>query len=158
PTSEIRVSSSIVKISCSLCVTSTRIPTTHHIILAAPDGNEHSEPEVGLVCLEKDILTHLATLDHFSAWFLSSTACQEELMNRNRLAAGASLVVAVICSFAASPQMRAQDHKIQYPSMAPLDQYLMPDRDAEIVLARSAAPDAISRDATVFVLGRHGYE
>ena len=79
-------------------------------------------------------------------------------MDRNRLSAGASLVVAVICSFAASPQMRAQDHKIPYPSTAPVDQYLMPDRDAEIVLARSAAPDAISRDATVFVLGRHGYE
>jgi hypothetical protein len=41
--------------------------------------------------------------------------------------------------------------------MAPLDQYLM-DRDAEIALARSAAPDAISRDASVVVLTRHGYE
>jgi len=41
--------------------------------------------------------------------------------------------------------------------MAPLDQYLM-DRDAEIALARSAAPDSISRDATVMVLDRHGYE
>ena len=42
--------------------------------------------------------------------------------------------------------------------MAPLDQYLMADRDAEIALARSAAPDSISRDAEVMVLGRHGYE
>ena len=41
--------------------------------------------------------------------------------------------------------------------MAPLEQYLM-DRNAEIALARSAAPDAISHDATVLVLGRHGYE
>jgi hypothetical protein len=32
------------------------------------------------------------------------------------------------------------------------------DRDAEIALARSAAPEAISRDATVLVLGRRGYE
>lgn len=41
--------------------------------------------------------------------------------------------------------------------MAPLEQYLM-QRDAEIALARTAAPEAISRDATVLVLGRHGYE
>ena len=32
------------------------------------------------------------------------------------------------------------------------------DRNAEIVLARSAAPEAISRDADVLVLGQHGYE
>jgi hypothetical protein len=53
---------------------------------------------------------------------------------------------------------RAQDAKALYPSMAPLDQYLMTDRDAEIALARSAAPAAISSDAEVLVLGRHGYE
>ena len=51
----------------------------------------------------------------------------------------------------------AQDAKQAYASMAPLEQYLM-DRNAEIALARSAAPDAISHDATVLVLGRHGYE
>ncbi len=32
------------------------------------------------------------------------------------------------------------------------------DRDAEIALARSAAPESISRDAEVLVLGRHGFE
>ena len=53
--------------------------------------------------------------------------------------------------------VRAQDAKTPYPSMAPLDQYLM-ERDAEIALARSAAPESISRDAEVMVLGRHGYE
>jgi hypothetical protein len=41
--------------------------------------------------------------------------------------------------------------------MAPVDEYLMA-RDAEVALARSAAPDAISRDATVLALGRLGYE
>ncbi len=46
---------------------------------------------------------------------------------------------------------------MSYPSVAPLDQYLM-DRNAEIALARSAAPEIISRDADVLVLGRHGYE
>ena len=42
--------------------------------------------------------------------------------------------------------------------MAPLDQYLMADRSAEIAMARSAAPPSISDDAEVMVLGRHGYE
>jgi len=55
-------------------------------------------------------------------------------------------------------QAQAQDAKNPYPRMAPLDQYLIPDRDAEIALARTAAPPSISRDATVMVLGRHGYE
>jgi hypothetical protein len=32
------------------------------------------------------------------------------------------------------------------------------DRNAEITLARSAAPESISRDAEVMLLGRHGYE
>ncbi len=45
-----------------------------------------------------------------------------------------------------------------YSKMAPIEQYLMTDRDAEIALARTAAPDSISRDADVMVLGRHGFE
>jgi hypothetical protein len=45
-----------------------------------------------------------------------------------------------------------------YSRMAPIDQYFMADRDAEIALARSAAPDSISHDAEVLVLGRHGFE
>jgi hypothetical protein len=40
--------------------------------------------------------------------------------------------------------------------MAPLNLYLT-DRDTEIAMARSAAPDTISRDASVMVLGEHGY-
>jgi hypothetical protein len=51
----------------------------------------------------------------------------------------------------------AQEAKQPYPSMAPIEQYLM-ERTAEIVLARSAAPDAISQDASVVILTRHGYE
>ena len=42
--------------------------------------------------------------------------------------------------------------------MAKLGEYMMPDRKAEIALARSAAPDSISHDAKVLVLGPHGYE
>jgi hypothetical protein len=46
----------------------------------------------------------------------------------------------------------------QYLKMAPLDQYLMADRAAEIALARSAAPESISRDAEVLVLTQHGFK
>jgi len=53
--------------------------------------------------------------------------------------------------------MQAQS-KTLYPSMAPLDQYMISDRNAEIALARSAAPESISRDASVAVLGPDGYE
>jgi hypothetical protein len=55
-------------------------------------------------------------------------------------------------------QAISQDAKAPYPNMAPIDQYLMEDREAEIALARSAAPESISRDAEILVLGRHGYE
>lgn len=54
-----------------------------------------------------------------------------------------------------APKAAAQPDK--YSKMAPADQYMM-DRNAEILLARSAAPDSIARDATVVVLGRQGYE
>jgi hypothetical protein len=57
----------------------------------------------------------------------------------------------------AAGQAQAQDSKSPYPNMAPLDQYLM-ERNAEIALARSAAPATISHDAEVMVLGRHDYE
>jgi len=55
-------------------------------------------------------------------------------------------------------QAMAQDATTRYPKMAPIDQYLMADRDAEIALARSAAPESIAHDAEVLVLGRHGFE
>ncbi len=51
----------------------------------------------------------------------------------------------------------AQSEKAPYPAMAPLNQYLMPDQNAEIALARSAAPPSISAGAEVMVLGREGY-
>lgn len=50
-----------------------------------------------------------------------------------------------------------EDAKTPYPRMAPVDQYMM-ERDAEIALARSAAPASISKDAEVMVMGPHGYE
>jgi hypothetical protein len=55
-------------------------------------------------------------------------------------------------------QARAQDAKAVYSSMAPLEQYLMADRNAEIAMARSAAPPSIAQEADVMVLERQGYE
>jgi hypothetical protein len=79
-------------------------------------------------------------------------------MNRKRFQAMSSLGFVLILILAAAWQARAQDRPMLYPSMAPIEQYLMTDRNAEIALARSAAPEAISRDAEVLVLGRNGYE
>jgi len=66
--------------------------------------------------------------------------------------------IALIVMLGTSWHAIAQDAKAAYPSMAPVEQYLMEDRNSEITLARSAAPESISRDAEVLVLGRHGYE
>jgi hypothetical protein len=66
-----------------------------------------------------------------------------------------AFVIAIMLS--ALLPAEAQDRTTSYRSMAPIEQYLMADRNAEIALARSAAPASISRDATVMVLGRHGY-
>jgi hypothetical protein len=63
----------------------------------------------------------------------------------------------LVVALGASSQMLAQS-KTPYPRMAPLDQYLIADRNAEIALARSAAPDSISHDAKVLVLGPDGYK
>jgi hypothetical protein len=72
-----------------------------------------------------------------------------------KLSALAGSILMVVLG--AISQMQAQT-QTAYPSMASLDRYLMPDRNAEIALARSAAPDSISRDAKIMVLGPHGYE
>jgi hypothetical protein len=79
-------------------------------------------------------------------------------MNRKRFTAGALLTFALIFAIVTPGHVQAQNKKDSYPSMAPLDQYLMADRNAEIAMARSAAPEAISRDADILVLGQHGYE
>jgi hypothetical protein len=65
---------------------------------------------------------------------------------------------ALLLVLAIANQAMAQDAKTRYSKMAPVDEYLMADREAEITLARTAAPESISRDAEVLVLGRHGFE
>jgi hypothetical protein len=66
--------------------------------------------------------------------------------------------LALLLVLAAAHHAMAQDAAAAYTKMAPIDQYLMADQHAEIALARSAAPESISRDAEVLVLGRHGFQ
>ena len=70
----------------------------------------------------------------------------------------ALLVVLNMAYLGTANRAIAQDATTPYPNMAPINQYLMTDQAAEIALARSAAPESISRDAEVLVLGRHGFE
>jgi len=77
--------------------------------------------------------------------------------NKRVVRAVQSILGAMIVLIMSAGLGRSQDRPAAYPSMAALDQYLM-DRGAEIALARAAAPDAISRDAKIMVLGGHGYE
>ena len=62
-----------------------------------------------------------------------------------RLLAGAALLLTISAANATT-------------TMAPIAQYMMPDRVAEIALARTAAPASISAKANVLVLDAHGYE
>ena len=79
-------------------------------------------------------------------------------MNRRRLVRVACLSFGLILGLIGMKQGQAQAPKTAYSNMAPLEQYFRADRNAEIALARSAAPEAISRETKILVLGRHGYE
>jgi hypothetical protein len=65
--------------------------------------------------------------------------------------------VAMVALLCACPLAQAQTAQTKYPKMAPVEQYLM-ERNAEVALARSAAPPSIAQDAEVLVMGRRGYE
>jgi hypothetical protein len=78
-------------------------------------------------------------------------------MKRETVKMMPSWALALALSMSTTRNARARDAKNPYPNMAPLENYLM-DRDAEIALARSAAPSSISHDATVVILGKNGYE
>jgi hypothetical protein len=63
-----------------------------------------------------------------------------------------SLAIAIVCGVSS-----AAAQTDTYPKMAPIGQYQM-EESPEIQLARSAAPNSISGDATILVLRRQGYE
>jgi hypothetical protein len=73
-------------------------------------------------------------------------------------AALAIVCVAVGLKLTLTSRNRNENRSTAYPSMASIEQYLMPDRNAEIALARTAAPASISSDAKILVLGWRGYE
>jgi hypothetical protein len=52
----------------------------------------------------------------------------------------------------------AQGTKAPYPAMAPVEQYRVASGAEEVSLARTAANEAVSKDAEVLVLGGRGYE
>jgi hypothetical protein len=81
-------------------------------------------------------------------------AATRETARERTIARGRIMVLLISIGFL-TPKAAAQSD--QYSKMAPVDQYLM-EKNAEILLARSAAPDSISSDATVLILGRQGYE
>jgi len=66
----------------------------------------------------------------------------------------AFLALALLSGSASPARAQTAD---PYPSMAPIDQYLISDQNSEIALARSAAPASISDAAEVMVLGPKGF-
>lgn len=77
-------------------------------------------------------------------------------MNRIALLRFALPAIAAACAVLFVLPALGQRQTGTYPRMAPLAQYMM-DRNAEIALARSAAPTSISKDSRVLILTRSGY-
>ena len=78
-------------------------------------------------------------------------------MWKKKTGAIALLGIAMAVTTCTVVQGNAQNGKAPYPLMAPAEQYQMP-REAEIEMARSAAPESISHNAEIHVLGGAGYE
>jgi hypothetical protein len=77
-------------------------------------------------------------------------------MSKKRVLATACAVLVSTGVTGALQSATAQTKQTSYVP-APLDSYLIPDRNVEIASARSAAPRAIADDAEVLVLTRSGY-
>jgi hypothetical protein len=78
-----------------------------------------------------------------------------DLSKRSKIVVLAVLVQMLISGATLSARAQAGN---SYASMAPLDQYLISDENAEIALARSAAPASISGNAEIMVLGSQGFK
>jgi hypothetical protein len=68
------------------------------------------------------------------------------------------VLYAAVFLFCAIGTACVNHRKPNYPAMAPVQQYHMGSAPEEIALARSAAPDLVSVDAGILILGSHGYE
>jgi len=78
-------------------------------------------------------------------------------MRHNKVATVVFTALALGLALPVQPAAAAEGAQPQYSRMAPIAEYMIADRDAEIALARSAAPASIADGATVMVLGRRGY-
>ncbi len=119
---------------------------------------EVESPEAGI---PGEISTALGEcLQKREAAKISSPRLGIRVMTNRWVWAGALAIVCVALGLmlTLTSRNRNEDRSTAYPSMASIEQYLTPDRNAEIALARSAAPQSISSDAKVLVLGWRGYE
>ena len=82
------------------------------------------------------------------------TVCGRQITRRGR----AAIFGLVVLGAAQAATAASQVSRTAYPEMASAAEYLTPNRAAEISLARSAAPPAISGSATVMVLSSEGYQ
>ena len=67
---------------------------------------------------------------------------------RERVISIMALVLVISVGFLVAKAAGAAAQSDKYLKMAPVDEYLM-EKNAEILLARSAAPDSISNDARI---------
>ena len=75
-----------------------------------------------------------------------------------RWCVGHGVALAMVVSAVAGGQTPAGEAEAtSFEQLQPIDRYVMPDRAAEIALARSAAPDSVAARAEVLVLARDGY-
>src|SRR5260370_36155984 len=82
---------------------------------------------------------------------------RKKSMNWQILSTIRTKAFALVVLLGAASQAQGQSAKTPYPSMAPLEEYLIADRTPEIALAQSAGTESISRDSAALVLGRHGH-
>jgi hypothetical protein len=119
---------------------------------------EVESPEVGI---SSELNAALAErLQKRQAAKVTSSRLENRVMTSRWVWAGALAIVCVVAGLklTLTSRDRNEDRSTAYPSMASIEKYLMQDRNAEIALARSAAPEAISSDAKILVLGWRGYE
>lgn len=74
------------------------------------------------------------------------------------VASTSGALISVPLMFGVAERVWASAVKTPYPAMVPVNEYLIADEGAEVVLARSAAPKSISGGVEVMVLGQHGYK
>lgn len=78
-------------------------------------------------------------------------------MRKNRFKFIAFVFLVQLGIWCATRCAPAQAAAAAYRAMAPVDEYLIADRNSEIALARSAAPASIANGAEVMVLERRGF-